>query len=561
MRSALLVLAWVAFASNCAAAPKVIDLPPTKEISKAHFLFESFAPDPRGVLVLINSVHRPAEEMMADAAWRQFAGDAGLAICAVGLDSSDAVLRGGRGYLDSRSGSLALLARALAMAGFGRQSLYVFGLREGGAFANLLANLPDTKVKAWASHANGRFCTPARNIPYGIISAGDLSGRNYDAAKAYFEASRAAGASLGWVTLHQARMERRGEVEQFVRNSFSEILNQNRIGEAVVVGNQSKQPLLRANQELPRNTSVLVSRAVLEEWERIHYSERIFTQVVPTGVPGFPEMVLTLRMPTAAQARPRILAYSSFLGEAANVVSVARDDTFFWNRFADQRGMAVVTWNSRTLWEGLKNFDQIGAAQLLQQQRVFTAIVRAWEIGISQLAKQHNLEESRILIFGSSQGANFATRLVMHDPSRFSAALIHIGNSFDKPTPEAARVVWAVTNGDLDVGVANAKRFYENCRALGYPIFFRLLPVLGHNENDESRKFASDFFDFVRNRERLEGNLAAKLIAEMSAPSHVADATNYLVFPISKAASVPVKQRVYLPNADLARLWGRMIEH
>jgi len=562
MRRSLLLFVLAGFALECAAAPKAVEFPPTKEISKAKFLFETFDPNPRGVLVLVGAVHRPAEEMLSDPGWREFARESRLALCAVGLDSPDPVLRGGRGYLDPFSDSTSLFLRAIGQAGFTGKPLFVFGYREGGVFADLLANLPQAKVAAWASHANGRFRAPTRNVPYGVISAGDLSGGTHAAAWDHVRACRAAGAPLAWVSLHQTGMQRHAKLEEFVRHCFLAIANRNGVNEEILVDDFSKNVISRADGSALERTSLLPARELITEWTALHSPERIFTQTVPTGVAGFPEMVLTLRLPQG-QDRPRILAYSSFRADMADVVSVARDDTFFWNKYADARGLAVVSWNSRTLWEGLKNFDQVGPAALLQQQRVFTAVVKAWEIGISKLIQTYNLEDSRILIYGCSQGANFATRLVMQDPRRFSAAVIHIGNSFDKPTPEAASVVWAITNGDMDVGVTNAKRFYESCLAMRYPVFYRLFPVLGHNESDESRKFTCDFFDFVLNREKAGGerrNLAAELIAEMNAPSHVADATNYLVFPVSKVSSVPPKQRVFLPNADLARLWGRMIE-
>lgn len=164
-----------------------------------------------------------------------------------------------------------------------------------------------------------------------------------------------------------------------------------------------------------------------------------------------------------------------------------------------------------------------------------------------------------MLLYGCSRGANFALRLAMREPERFSAIVAHVANSFERPTPAAANVLWVISNGEFDPGAPNAKRYYEQCRALGFPMFLRFFPGLGHHESPESLSFAKAFFDYALSAGAAEGNLALRIAAQSKAPRYAADLNNGLVFPVSKMDAVPSGQCVLLPNEDMARLWGRVI--
>jgi len=540
------------------AAVQSLELPPTAEIAKAKFLVETFDTDPVGVIILAGGIYQKPEVMAGDADWRDFARSHHLALCSVGIDPSKWAEARHVSYPDATHGAGAMLVKALHKANLADKPWYLFGFREGGTFVNSLANMQLGRIAAWAAHSAPGFHQPSRAIPYGIVSAGSLDRTSYGLSGDYVAACRRQGADVTWVSLRQRGFQRDGRLENFVRDCFAVLLDR-KTEHSVIVDNESRQVVGSALSGDAGGTSVLPAMDLVPEWAALHRGENLVIISLPTGVPQFPTLALALRLPDDTP-NPRVLAYCYYQTRIEDTLTNVRNDEFIWNKFAADHHMAVITWNTQNLWQNLKSYDQIGEKDFLDQSRTFDAVATAWEVGMMQLTQRYHLQPTGMLLYGCSRGANFAVRLVMREPQRFSAVVAHIANSFDRPVPNGAGVIWAITNGELDPGVANAKRFYGTCLRMGYPAFLRFFSCLGHEENDDSLRFTTQFFGYVLAQDPTgTGILSQHLVAQFRTPAYFADLYNGLVFPPAKAMSIPVGQRLPIPNAEMAPMWGKVI--
>lgn len=525
----------------------------------AQVVIEAPAAADRGVLVLAAGKEAFTRTLAADDPWRQFAEENRFALVSVAVGdekmakdklppprSSDMVVK----VKDAET----LLAQALKLSRLEDRPIYLYGTREG---ADLVLRAVEGKIpniSAWAVHGASAFPAPARETPYGIVAAADLDGLSFDAARWYAEGLRIRGAQSAWISLPGVFKER-VDLEELVRRSFAAMTNPNRV--PVLVHNRRKEAI--KFREGAGATSVLPAADLIKMWSDLHQPNPVITKTIQTGIKEFPEMTFALRLPSKGGPRPRILAYSYWHEDVGSVLKKARDDTFFWNRYAEKRGLAVVTWNVKSLWSNLRSFDQINNREIVKQRRILDDVAREWNRGIRELARAHGIADRGILLYGCSRGANFAVRLATRDPDLLSAVVAHIANSFERPSPVVSNVVWAITNGEMDQGAPNAKRFYDQCRALGLPVFLRFFPGLGHDENDESRTFAQRFFDYVMSAEIPGRSLAAELVKTLKTPGHVADLTNYLVVDAAREEEVPPEQRIAIPDQKMAELWGRVL--
>ena len=85
--------------------------------------------------------------------------------------------------------------------------------------------------------------------------------------------------------------------------------------------------------------------------------------------------------------------------------------------------------------------------------------------------------------------------------------------SYDKPTPEAAKVLWCLTIGELEGGYERSKRWVKTVRGMGYPIVYKAIPGLGHAGHPDAA-LGFEFFEFAllqeNKREALDTELAKK---------------------------------------------------
>ncbi len=296
----------------------------------------------------------------------------------------------------------------------------------------------------------------------------------------------------------------------------------------------------------------------------ISFGVRLIERKVETGVPEQPEIRFYLRLPEGhAPEKPMakgVLAFCTWEGEADSLRSRLASDTDELVRYARKRGLALLTWNTATLWKTGKSHSQIGRREFQGQRDDFDKVARAWESGVGKLCKEQNLPQDGYLLYGISRGAHWCGRLALRAPERFLAVHIHVANSYDKPSFAAAQPLWLVSSGDLDRGRDNAVAFYRECRAKGYPMILKVINGLGHANHPEANTLRTEFFDYaLRKKERAmreqitPGRL---MVAELASSGLTGDVLSQEVYRGADAAKIPEGQRVALPDEKLARAWG-----
>ena len=162
-------------------------------------------------------------------------------------------------------------------------------------------------------------------------------------------------------------------------------------------------------------------------------------------------------------------------------------------------------------------------------------------------------------------------RLCLRKPDYFLAVHLHIPSSFDKPPPEAAKVLWCLTTGELEGGYERSKRFLAACQQLGYPIVYKAIVGLGHESSKGATALGFTFFEYALTQRDARAELDRKAQSALHAsgkapagtpwpeafrePPFVGDIVNQEVFPREKAERIPVPFRIPLPNPAIAKLW------
>ncbi|MDD5200719.1 MAG: hypothetical protein PHC88_13060 [Terrimicrobiaceae bacterium] len=256
-----------------------------------------------------------------------------------------------------------LFSNALRQHHLDDKPLYLFGYRGGGDFVLGLANSGGRRIAGWACDAATSFPPPVRETPYGMVVSADLDGVHYDDARNYAGQLRRRGAAVAWISTRGAAQQN-PKVEAFIQACFAAML---RGDKPITVDNERKIAMPAQGGSEAGSTSVLPSRAVLPGWSALHQPSGIITTTVATGIAEFPEISFALRLPSRRRDHPRILAYCYYFTDVGNVLQMARDDRSGWNQFAEARGLAVLTWNVKTLWQNLRSYDQTASRDTISQ--------------------------------------------------------------------------------------------------------------------------------------------------------------------------------------------------
>lgn len=298
--------------------------------------------------------------------------------------------------------------------------------------------------------------------------------------------------------------------------------------------------------------------------------------VVRTKNEKHPRITLFLRPPKGISDAGEVRGVMAICALANSVESLKRDlqkeemsgDYNGLFRFANENKLAILVWGSQKLWVSGKNYDDLPNDQAREVDRAFDIVANAWERGVNELSEKYGLPKRGYLLWGVSGGSHWAHRLCLRKPSYFTAIHIHVATSYDKPTIEAANVLWCVTTGELDPGYKRSLRFYAECRRLGYPITYKAIIGLGHSAHPATTALGLEFFRFALHqlgdpgkadpiRERLEDSsklpeAAIKLFAE---PPFWGDIVNQGIYPSEAVDMVPNGFRTPLPTKEISRLW------
>lgn len=288
----------------------------------------------------------------------------------------------------------------------------------------------------------------------------------------------------------------------------------------------------------------------------------IFDRVEKTGQTSQPEIRFLFRLPEGhtpeSPTAKGVLAFCTWEKEDSSLRRRLLNEKEPLVLYAKRNNLAIVTWNTATLWKTGKSYDQITAVERQAEDRVFDDVARAWTHGVNQICKEQNLPTNRFLLYGMSRGAHWSCRLALREPSRFLAVHIHIANSYDKAVSSAAGPLWLVTTGDLDTGRYNALAFYRLCQSRRFPIVFKMSNGLAHSINPEIERLRTAFFDYalesmVRAGKEPPANV---MLDDILGSGLVGDLLSQEVYRGGAADIIPPAQRVPLPDEKFAKAWG-----
>lgn len=305
--------------------------------------------------------------------------------------------------------------------------------------------------------------------------------------------------------------------------------------------------------------------------------------VVHTRSQAQPKITLFLRPPsgvTDAKEVKGVLAISMLAGNIEIIKRALQQKEMTGDysgllSFANRHKLAVLIWGSNRLWDPSKNYDQMTREAAAHMDQTFDVVADAWERGVKELSETYGIPDRDFLLWGACGSAQWAQRLCLRKPDYFLAVNIIIPGSFDKPTPEAAKVLWCLTTGELYGGYERSNRFVRECRDLGYPMVYKAIPGMGHDIHPLAKELGFKFFEFALEQKSLRDQYDAELeqkkpgtasaSSKKSAepwiecfrnPPYYGDMINQEIFPAKQVENIPPGFRVALPTKELAKLWN-----
>jgi hypothetical protein len=224
-----------------------------------------------------------------------------------------------------------------------------------------------------------------------------------------------------------------------------------------------------------------------------------------TSNPALPQITLFMRPPlgmTDASQAKGVLCLSVLAGLVDDVKrqlqgTEPNKDLDSILKFAQEHKLIIVCWGSHGLWNAQKNWDDLSPLDARRTSQGFDQVADAWAKGMDYFVKEYGIPSDGYLLWGLSGSAQYACRLALRKPEYFLAVDAHVPSSFDKPTPEASRILWCLTTGELESGHERSLRFYAQCRALGYPILYKAIVGLGHAASPIAENLGEKFFAYA----------------------------------------------------------------
>jgi len=225
---------------------------------------------PRAVLVLCPGRNGNGEGWIREPAWQDFAKENHLGLVGISFASPDALLNQWHGYtIVSKGAGQTLLDAVRKIYGHDLPILF-YGFSAGAVFTNEFVEWKPERVIAWCACA-GEDEAQSRheNSPPGIISCGEYDGTHYGADLMYFKQGRALGKPWIWISAGKKTHSRSPEVEGFVRQYFSAILNYKKAGCWVDIDSKAEISIAEAAQ-VPSVSGLLPNRELLDKWRNVH---------------------------------------------------------------------------------------------------------------------------------------------------------------------------------------------------------------------------------------------------------------------------------------------------
>jgi hypothetical protein len=242
--------------------------------------------------------------------------------------------------------------------------------------------------------------------------------------------------------------------------------------------------------------------------------------------------------------------------------------------FANKHKLAILAWGSNGLWNPGANYEDLPKAQAQAMDKSFDLVADAWERGVHELGEKYGIPQKDFLLWGACGSAQWAHRLCLRKPDYFLAIDIHIPGSFDKPTPEASKVLWCLTTGELYGGYERSLRFVAACKKLGYPIVYKAIVGLGHSGHPDATAMGFTFFEFALKQKAARDDYDRKMASDLDRakmlrdgltpwpdtfrnPPFYGDIVNQEMYSSDQVAMIPEGFRIPLPTKEIAEVWAR----
>lgn len=166
-------------------------------------------------------------------------------------------------------------------------------------------------------------------------------------------------------------------------------------------------------------------------------------------------------------------------------------------RFAEDNGLAVLCWGSRSYWDPLRNWDEFARKQSKAIELVADGMADAWEKAVRSMVVRYGIPPGNYLLSGFSGAAQYALRLAMKKPQYFLAVHVHVPSSFPIPVEEARGLLLCLTTGEWESGYERSIRFLEAAQDIGIPIVYKAIPRLGHSVHPQAIRIGLACFRFA----------------------------------------------------------------
>lgn len=304
--------------------------------------------------------------------------------------------------------------------------------------------------------------------------------------------------------------------------------------------------------------------------------------VVKTRNPKMPQITLFLRPPKGITDASDVQGVMAICVLANRLEDMKRElckeemtgDYAGLFSFANQNKLAIIAWGSKRLWDPGRNYDELSKEKLKEIDESLDTVSSAWARGVSELGEKYGIPQKNFLLWGNCGSAQWAQRLCLRKPEYFLAIHVHMPGSYDKPTPEAAKVMWCLTIGELEGGYERSKRWVKTVREMGYPLVYKAIPGLRHSGHPDAAALGFEFFSFAlqqkEKREALDaeeksiGRLASQSpatsrpwLAEFREPIYFGDMVNQEIYPAEQADMIPAGFRIPLPTKSISDIWAR----
>ena len=537
---------------------------------------------PSAVLVLLPDKVQDVKTLLTSSAWQDFAEDNSLDLLAV-MSSVKPVPATKNSPPSTVPSQAELVLQAVDHeCGAGLPLLLYSGPQQADFVQSILA-ADSKRVAAWCLRAPAHLTgVDTATAPPGIVVCYKENTPSYNALTADFARARKRGARLSWISLPG---DKPGDssppaLDAFVRNDFSVVLHP-KVGSEQWQNIDTKLTIKVADLGVhPEKASYLPHFTLASAWAALHVpggpelaQQAILEREEDTFNKAQPKLHFYLRKPLSAEKAggkiEGVLAFCTWTWDRNKLIRRLQNKEDFLVRYAEEHRLALLTWDTAEAWSTKQSADQRSQQENFQDNLDFDQLANAWERGVHVLCHEAGLPENDFLLYGISRGAQWAHRLALRKPEHFLAVHIHINSSYDQPTPAAKNILWLQTTGDLEYGYEAAKRFYERCRDMGYPIIFKAGENLGHDNSPQIEALGLRFFDYALGvRAKRDALASAKSPSGKRAGSNVyalsglgnapfyADFINQDVYGANEKDLVPASQRVPLPTQALAQAWG-----